>query len=104
MSIEPATELLDREPLPAPRFADEADAIAAAHEAAARIAAISADPAERSRIPHEQSAILERSGVTTVALSPRKAASARRWRRSSRSRGSSRRRTAASANWCRSTT
>ncbi|GLK44889.1 MULTISPECIES: acyl-CoA dehydrogenase family protein [Novosphingobium] len=70
MSIEPATELLDREPLPAPRFADEADAIAAAHEAAARIAAISADPAERSRIPHEQSAILERSGVTTVALSP----------------------------------
>lgn len=70
MSTEPATDLLDREPLPAPRFADEADAIAAAHEAAALIAAISANPAERSRIPHEQSAILERSGVTTVALSP----------------------------------
>jgi alkylation response protein AidB-like acyl-CoA dehydrogenase len=70
VSTEPATDLLDREPLFAPRFADEAAAIAAAHEAAALIAAISADPAERSRIPHEQSAILERSGVTTVALSP----------------------------------
>lgn len=70
MNAEPATDLLEREPLPAPRFADEAAAIAAAHEAAALIAAISADPAERSRIPHEQSAILERSGVTTVALSP----------------------------------
>lgn len=70
MNAEPATELLDREPLAASRFADEAAAIAAAHEAAALIAAISADPAERNRIPHEQSAILERSGVTTVALSP----------------------------------
>ncbi|WP_313440261.1 acyl-CoA dehydrogenase family protein [Novosphingobium sp.] len=70
MSVEPANDLLDRERPSAPRFTDEAAAISAAHEAAALIAAISADPAERHRIPHEQAAILERSGITTVALSP----------------------------------
>ncbi len=70
MSVEPANDLLDRERPSAPRFADEAAAISAAHEAAALIAAISADPRERNLIPHEQAAILERSGVTTVALSP----------------------------------
>jgi alkylation response protein AidB-like acyl-CoA dehydrogenase len=70
VSVEPANDLLDRERPSAPRFADEAAAISAAHEAAALIAAISADPRERNLIPHEQAAILERSGVTTVALSP----------------------------------
>ncbi|WP_334184760.1 acyl-CoA dehydrogenase family protein [Novosphingobium sp.] len=68
MSVEPANDLLDRERPSAPRFADEAAAISAAHEAAALIAAISADPQERNLTPHEQAAILERSGVTAVAL------------------------------------
>jgi len=68
VSVEPANDLLDRERPSAPRFADEAAAISAAHEAAALIAAISADPQERNLTPHEQAAILERSGVTAVAL------------------------------------
>jgi alkylation response protein AidB-like acyl-CoA dehydrogenase len=70
VSVEPANALLDRERPSAPRFTDEVAAISAAHEAAALIAAISADPQERNLIPHEQAAILERSGVTAVALSP----------------------------------
>jgi alkylation response protein AidB-like acyl-CoA dehydrogenase len=68
MSAQPATDLLDRDPPSTSRFANEAEAIAAAHEAAALISAISSDPLERDRIPHEQGAILERSGVTAVAL------------------------------------
>jgi alkylation response protein AidB-like acyl-CoA dehydrogenase len=68
VSVEPANDLLDRERPSAPRFAGEAAAIAAAHEAAALIAAISADPQERLLVPHEQAAILERSGVTAAAL------------------------------------
>lgn len=70
MSVEPSNDLLDREHALTPQFPDEAAAIAAAQDAAALISAISADPAERNCIPHEQAAILERSGVTTVALSP----------------------------------
>lgn len=50
------------------RPADEAAAIAAAQEAAARIAAISADPGERRQVPHAQAAILEASGVTAVGV------------------------------------
>ena len=70
MSTQTQTAVIDRLPPLAPRFTNEAEAIAAAHEAAALIAIISADPAERNRVPHEQSAILERSGITTVGLPP----------------------------------
>lgn len=68
MSAQFGTDLLDRDHPATSRFADEAEAIAAAHEAAALISAISADPSERQRIPHEQAAILERSGITAIAL------------------------------------
>ena len=72
MSVPPESQLLDRaapaSPHGAGAFDNEAEAIAAAHSAAALIAAISSDPAERNRIPHEQSAILERSGITSAAL------------------------------------
>jgi alkylation response protein AidB-like acyl-CoA dehydrogenase len=49
-------------------LADEAEAIAAAHEAAAAIAAISADRAERRRIPYRQAEILSQSGLTTISV------------------------------------
>jgi len=47
---------------------DEANAIAAAHDAAAEIALLAADPAGRKRIPHLQSAILAASGITAAGL------------------------------------
>lgn len=49
-------------------FRDEAGAIAAAREAATRIAAISTDPATRRTVPHAQAAVLEASGVTAAAV------------------------------------
>ncbi len=70
MSAQTQTAVIDRLPPFAPRFTNEAEAIAAAREAATLIAAISADPAELNRVPHEQSTILERSGITTVGLPP----------------------------------
>ncbi len=50
------------------RIADEAEAIAAAREAAVAIAALAADPAGRKPVPHEQGAILARSGITAIAI------------------------------------
>lgn len=49
-------------------LSDEASAIAAAHQAAAAIAALSADPAGRKSVPYEQAEVLARSGITAVAV------------------------------------
>lgn len=49
-------------------IADEAEAILAAQDAAAEIAVLAADPADRKRVPHIQSAILARSGIGAVSL------------------------------------
>lgn len=65
MSLEQATLA----PLPDyPTLSDEASAIAAAHQAAAQIAALSADPAGRKEVPYAQAEILARSGITAVAV------------------------------------
>lgn len=47
---------------------NEVDAIVAAHEAAAAIAAISSSRTERRRIPYRQAEILSRSGLTTISV------------------------------------
>lgn len=51
-----------------PVLSDEASAIAAAHQAAAQIATLSADPAGRKEVPHRQAEILARSGITAVGV------------------------------------
>lgn len=73
MSAQQATEVEDSQVLdpvtrPQPRITSEAQAIEAAHEAAVGIAALARDPAERKRLPLEQGAILERSGVTAIGV------------------------------------
>ncbi len=50
------------------RLTSEAEAIAAAHEAAAAIATISADPASNAQLPHRQAAILSQSGITAITV------------------------------------
>lgn len=50
------------------RLTSEAEAIAAAHEAAARIAALARDAALNDEIPHAAAEILSASGVTAIYL------------------------------------
>ncbi len=65
MSLEQATLA---PPAGTAALSDDASAIAAAHQAAAAIAALSADPAGRKQVPHEQAGILARSGITAVGV------------------------------------
>ncbi len=53
---------------PTRRLTSEADAITAAHEAAAAIAAIAADPASNAQLPLRQAAILSASGITAITV------------------------------------
>ncbi|MEE4452978.1 acyl-CoA dehydrogenase family protein [Novosphingobium resinovorum] len=49
-----------------PRLASEAEAIAAAHAAAAQIAVLARDASLNDRVPHEAAEILSVSGVTSI--------------------------------------
>jgi len=49
-------------------FATEADAIAAAHAAAAEIAVLADDHSQQHKIPFRQAEILSQSGLTTIAV------------------------------------
>lgn len=70
MSVQEATRPAEPAIDQARIITSAAEAIEAAHAAAAEIAVLAADSAGRTKIPQLQSEILARSGITAVALPP----------------------------------